>query len=208
MAGCDGCNQGDPCKAFLGRDGGLNLRDAEESSDTYFARELESLTAKELNKVYEEIHGVAEEMDENPDFVIEKLQALEAELLKIKHKPQYDRALFLSPRYVKDDAFRIKFLRAERFEPDKAATRLVTYFQNKNELFGEEKLVKKLTLDDLEPEDVEEIMTGSFHYAPNKDSRGRTICLVIQKLFDYKSWQSKVRSRNAYEIRVELITMP
>ena len=49
------------------------------------------------------------------------------------------------------------FLRAERFDAPKAAIRLVNHFEGKLVLFGEDKLVKRITLDDLEEEDIEEI---------------------------------------------------
>ena len=84
------------------------------------------------------------------------------------------------------------FLRSDEFEADKAAARMVTYFENKRLLFGEEKLVKKLTVDDLTPDDLEELRSGFFQQLPQKDMRGRPIIHVMLSLHAGKSWQSKV----------------
>ncbi|KAG7361442.1 hypothetical protein IV203_036542 [Nitzschia inconspicua] len=194
MISCNGCNSA--CTPFPSRDRDLSrsAENIEEPDHALIARELQALSVNERNELFDEIHGVAKVLDEDPEFVAQKLAALENELEKIKSKPAFDRAMFLSPRYVKDTEFRLKFLRADRFQPEKSAARMVSHFHYKTELFGEHKLVKDITFDDLEPEDVEEFMGGSYQFVPQKDSRGRPICLVIQKLFAYKSWQSKFRT--------------
>jgi hypothetical protein len=69
---------------------------------------------------------------------------------------------------------------------------MVTYFNNKRMLFGEEKLVKKLTLDDLTPDDLEELETGAFQQLPEKDRCGRPICHITLRLAGEKSWRHKV----------------
>ena len=84
------------------------------------------------------------------------------------------------------------FLRRHEFEVDKAAARMVTYFENKNLLFGEEKLVKKLTVDDLLPDDMAELKSGFFQQLSEKDMQGRPIIHVMLSVHAGKSWQSKV----------------
>mmetsp|Transcript_13007 Transcript_13007/g.20941 ORF Transcript_13007/g.20941 Transcript_13007/m.20941 type:complete len:477 (+) Transcript_13007:249-1679(+) len=184
------------CKPYLCRDGDLDLSDASAiaNTDKYLARELQSLSIDELERVYEEIHGVAKTVEEDPKFVEEKLESLEGELKKIKDKTAYERALFLSPRYVRDPLFRKMFLRADSFDVRKAAARMINYFQYKMELFGEEKLVKKITLEDLTPDDMDELMSGSFQFLEEKDRCGRAVCFLMQRLVRYKTWQSKLRT--------------
>jgi hypothetical protein len=165
-------------------------------TDAILAKELHELSLKERERVFEEIHGVADSFNKDPADLTLPFSELDEEIKKIKKKPEYERALFLSPRYVKDAGLRLKFLRADGFDASKAAVRMVNYFQHKMELFGEEKLVKTISLDDLDEDDIAELSTGSFQFLPQKDSRGRPICFVIQNLFNYKSWQSKVRYSN------------
>jgi len=132
------------------------------------------------------------EKKDDMDICNEKMKDLEAEISKVRLKSAYERAMFLSPKYVQDPAFLRMFLRADLYDSAKAAKRLVNYFENKLLLFGEEKLVKKITLQDLDQDDVDEIGTGSFVFLPQKDRSGRAVCFVSQKNFRYKSWQSKV----------------
>lgn len=190
--GCDGCQGDDTCSVFGEGKLSRNLNNMEDS-DAYMARELNSLSVNERDRVYEDIHGVTEAKKEDPQMIEQQLAALEFELKRLKSKPAYERALFLSPRYVTDKAFRLMFLRADEFDERKAAARIVKYFDNKRMLFGEEKLVKKLTLDDLTPDDLEEVMSGFFQQLAEKDSRGRPIIHVMLQLHRHKPWQSKVK---------------
>jgi hypothetical protein len=56
------------------------------------ARELTALSLLERERKYEELHGVARVVDETPDFVEERLQALDQELTRI---PQTQKAAYL-----------------------------------------------------------------------------------------------------------------
>jgi hypothetical protein len=167
----------------------------ESDTDALLAKELHSLSMKEREKVMDEIHGVVESVNEDPTFVAERLVEFDEAIRKIKRKSAYERALFLSPRYVRDPDFRLMFLRADTFDAKKAAGRMILYFQNKLELFAEDKLVKRITLEDLSADDRQELGTGSFQFLTEHDRSGRAICVVVQKLFNYKTWQSKVRRR-------------
>jgi hypothetical protein len=182
------------CKPYLCRDEELDLSDARAiaNAESYLASDLESLSIEERERVYNEIHGVTERTEEDPIVVEEKMISLEKEIKQIKlNKAAYERALFLSPRYVNDPEFRLMFLRADNFNAKNAANRMVNYFHYKLELFGEEKLVKKITLKDLTDDDLDEVLSGSFQFC-GKDRGNRTVCLVMQKLVRYKTWQSKV----------------
>ena len=63
-------------------------------------------------------------------------------------------ARIMGVRYVENQAFPLRFLRAERFDAQKAAVRLVRNFQMKLDLFGKELLVKEITQQDLNPQDL------------------------------------------------------
>ena len=158
------------------------------------AQELNMISIKEREAVYDEIHGVAGSSAENPDNLEEITVNLEKEIQKIKKKSAFDRALFLSPRYVNDPAFRLMFLRSTRFDPVKAAAKMVAFFGCKLELFGMEKLVKRITLQDLDEDDLAELTSGSFQFLPFRDQSNRALCMVTPSRALYKTWQSTMRA--------------
>ena len=146
--------------------------------------ELNQLSVKEREHVYEEIHGVAEIPKETPEMRREALAQLRQKLTALprRKKQAFSKALFLKPSLEQDENFLMMFLRADRFDAAKAADRLTTYFENKLSLFGEAKLVKKITQDDLSPDDRASLMTGGFQVFPGlQDQRGRPIWLIIPK---------------------------
>jgi hypothetical protein len=62
------------------------------------------------------------------------------------------RKLFLKPSIQKDLKFKLMFLRADQYNARQAAEWMAKYYSHKLYLFGEDTLVKKITLDDLESE--------------------------------------------------------
>lgn len=173
--------------------GSMSRRTSPSAFDDILAQELNDLSLQEREKVFNEIHGVADGVVETPEMIDEKLKELDECIRKIKKKPAFERALFLSPRYVRDRSFRVMFLRSTFFDATKAANKIVAYFRSKLELFGEEKLVKRLTLDDLDQDTLDELHRGSILWLPVKDRSNRPVLFVVQKNFAYKTWQSKVR---------------
>ena len=120
-------------------------------TDSFLARELNQLSIEERSKALEEVHGIPQILNEDPEELEKQFEIMEKELTEnIKDKKAYDRALFLSPKYVKDRSFRLLFLRAELLDGKKAAIKMVNHFQYKLELFGVEKLVKDIELEDLD----------------------------------------------------------
>ena len=74
-------------------------------------------------------------------MVEQALDEMEFELNQISRNTSYEIAVKQNPNYVKDSKFRIKFLRAEYFQPRNAANRCVRYFEEKMMLFGQERYV-------------------------------------------------------------------
>ena len=164
-------------------------------ADALLVEELNALSPKERELVFEDVHGVADVIDEDPEFVRQCLVEMESAIGRIKKKTAYNRALFLSPTLVKDRKFRLMFLRADRFVPSNAAQRIVNHFDCKLELFGEEKLAKTLTLEDLDEDDHHALRSGSFQFLPQQDRAGRTVAFVSQNLYNYRSSMSQVGVR-------------
>jgi hypothetical protein len=55
------------------------------------------------------------------------------------------------------------------------------HFQHKLDLFGIEKLAKRITLDDLDEDDKAALLSGSVHMLRQKDRSGRTVSFSIQE---------------------------
>ena len=164
-----------------------------EDPDALLARELNRLSMQEREQVLYEVHGVAEAIDEQPDFVNTSLSQLDTELDKIKEKAAYDQALLLDPRYVRNLNFLLQLLRANRFDAKEAAVRMVRHFQCKLELFGAEKLVKDIRLADLNSEDVACLESGFLQLLPMRDRAGRAIVFFNPSLRGNVTMDSRVR---------------
>jgi hypothetical protein len=147
--------------------------------DSLLANELNSMSLKERGALYEQIYGVEAIVDETPDFCDEKLLIMDQALLDIPNKPAYDKA---SQDYVTGQNFRLSFLRADSFEPKKAAMRLVKFMDLNLEYFGPETLSRPLYLSDLDEETLKFLKPGPFQVLPERDRSGRAIFMDLHHL--------------------------
>ena len=176
----------------------LEGRQKRETTDAILAEELSRLSVKERNRVNEDILGIFTPPDETNDFVEERLHGLEEALSKVPIElgKAYQLALRQSPDYVKDSNFQLKFLRAERFDADLAATRMAKYFKFILEYFGEEALGRPLTLKDLDFDDMTDLKQGNCQMLQERDSAGRSIFCYVENANEkaYKTGTSLVCS--------------
>ncbi|CAJ1960048.1 unnamed protein product [Cylindrotheca closterium] len=150
--------------------------------DSLVARDMNALSSKDREQILHDIHGIADFPDEDPQMLQAKLDELDAAIKAIPQKAAYDRALAASESYVNDRSFRLKFLRADRLDPQRAGRRMVNFFDYKKELFGPEKLVKSIVMDDLNYDDMAVIQNGHMQFLPERDMAGRIIFCNIQSL--------------------------
>jgi len=83
---------------------------------------------------------------------------------------------------VEQREFRLSFLRAERFDTKKAATRMIDYFEEKRRLFGVDKLTSKIQLKDLDAESKYCLESGQLQLLPGRDRAGRAVIVETKKL--------------------------
>jgi len=83
---------------------------------------------------------------------------------------------------VEQREFRLSFLRAERYDSKKAATRLIEYFEEKRRLFGVDKLTTKIQLKDVDAETTECLESGQISLLPGRDRAGRAIIVGTNRL--------------------------
>ena len=140
--------------------------------DHLFAKSLNDLELKERENVLYDIHGVSEVMQEDPEFIAQRLHELDLDLQKCPHKQAYETAKSLSKDYVGDRKFRLKFLRATNYDSKKAANRIAMHFETKLELFGKDKLVRDILLSDL---DQDLLQSGYLQFLPQRDRAGRAL---------------------------------
>ncbi len=166
-----------------------------QDDDVSMAREMNTLSVEQREKIYEEIHGVGRTIDETPELISSSLEQMRKDLAQIpkRRRAVLDRALFLRPAIASDDAFHLMFLRACRFDPEHAAAKMHRYFKNKLELFGEGKLAKKITLDDLGDEEIRLIRQGSTQFIQVSQRRVIAQYTMFAALNDISDWKAHMR---------------
>ena len=111
---------------------------------------------------------------EDPVMVERCLIQMEQEIQHVRRsRSSYDRAMFLAPHRIKDRKFRLMFLRAEHFDSYRATQRFMKHFEFKNSLFGYEKLVEGIRLDDLNEDDTESYLSGTFQVLSRAEAGGK-----------------------------------
>lgn len=166
-----------------------------EAVDALLASELNNMTVADRTNVFEEIHGVAEYAPE--EYTAEKLKRslhlLSEALASIEDKPAYDKAQEIASNnidsdkeklttFVNDDEFRLKFLRAEQFNAQKAAERMVKNLNLLERYLGIVGLSRPICISDLDIEGLQIIKAGAFQLLPFRDRTGRRIAVRIGPL--------------------------
>ena len=160
----------------------------EKTQGDTLVEELNALSVREREGVYNEIHGMSNLSEETPELLDTSMKSLKAaiELIPKKKRHALNHAMFLKPTLIHDEAFVLMFLRADYFDINKAADRMYKFFDLKLELFGEDKLVERITYEDLDEEDREVADSGCVNTLANKDSKGRPLLVWTSRGFDEK----------------------
>ena len=138
------------------------------------SKDWNELSSTERETIHDEVNGVAgssRAIAEDPKMIERSLQQMEQEIGHVRRlRSSYDRAMFLAPHRIKDKDFRLLFLRAENFDTYRATQRFMKHFEYKNTLFGYEKLVETIRLDDLDENDTEAYLSGTFQVLSSSNS--------------------------------------
>lgn len=162
--------------------------------DADIAQSMNELSFQERQHVQEEIHGVTSAMEEDPAQMALYLNELNHLLNAMKPGTSLERAERMNEAYVRDADFLMMFLRAQKYDTKAAAAQIVKFFDVKAQLFGNDKLVKDITIDDLDDDDKECLKNGSMQ-VPSNDRAGRPILLYLPGLRSFKTLQSELRAR-------------
>jgi hypothetical protein len=151
-------------------------RAAEDEKE--LAKEMQQSSIGERQEALFDIHGVSAVVEETDEIIRKSLAELEVFIednKNTKYGASYKIAEDQSPDYVKDKAFRLKFLRTEDFDAELAASRMFRHFDVKLELFGETKVSRNITLADMDEETMECMENGHGQWLPLRDQAGRAI---------------------------------
>jgi hypothetical protein len=164
------------------------------SVETELAQELNQMSFVSRNEMNEEIHGLRTILpDETQEMIASKISKLDMELNMLSHKPSYEKAMRFSSRYVHSVEFKLRFLRAEVFDPKSAAVRLEKYLSYTMEHFGEEALKRPINLNDLDKEEHDILKAGNFQILPCRDRSGRRIAMRMGAIGSWSSTFRRVR---------------
>lgn len=136
-------------------------------------KEVDELDDKAKEERSRDLYGSSNLADvETPEQLAVSLEKLHAELEGIDEKAAYMKATERCPDYA--SSLLLPFLRAELFDAAKAARRMVTYWEEKLRLFGEDKTFKPLTERDIGENGRQVILDGGIQVLP-KDEHGRAV---------------------------------
>ena len=181
----------------------FSLGDDDNKADVNISDALEQMTLEEREKITFEAYGIATEVEEDDEMVDRCLSEMETWVQKLINKRSipseaYKIAVSKSPEFCHDKKFRLKFLRADEFDSKKAADRFIRYFDLKKFLFGEDKLVRKITMKDFDKEDKAALKSGVFQALPKRDSAGRIVTFVFPSELHALQPKNLVREKQKY----------
>ncbi|KAL3928531.1 MAG: hypothetical protein SGBAC_012613, partial [Bacillariaceae sp.] len=173
-AASSGCN---PCRGDQ-RPSSFQRHFIEQNNDVEatLVQGMKNLTFEQLQREQEDFHGVADNStQEGADAIGEKLQSMDAHLSRTKAGTIYESAEAKDLAYVSNRDFRMLFLKGNRYDPKAAAEQMIRYFDIKHNLFGDECLLREITTQDLNEDDIASILAGTIQMSSCPDSSGRLI---------------------------------
>ncbi|KAG7340612.1 hypothetical protein IV203_024155 [Nitzschia inconspicua] len=165
-----------------------------EALDSLMAREVSQLSFIDRSSIYEEIHGVQSlAIQETPELIRQSLLSFQHEIDIFRGKKSaYDDAMTAGSRYVCSNELRIKFLRADFFDPKKAVARFLLRLENLFDFFGPVALQRPLQYSDLGRKETELLRKGFIQILPTRDRAGR---LVEVANFRTEFWEADKDTR-------------
>ena len=152
--------------------------------------------SRHLSSLHDEVGSNAKRMvSESPEFVADLIQRMNMTIdsMNENEKSAYVEACQRSPQIATDTEFRLKFLRAELFDPGLAAHRLTQYFEFTRQWFGSDRLKQIIYQSDLDGDDHESLLSGGLQLLSEKDGAGRSILFFRMSDCTYKSIINMVR---------------
>jgi hypothetical protein len=176
----------------------------EDSFEMAFLHEhMEKLSIEEQESARQDVHGKSiasrgvlrqlpqskQGFAERLEFLSLKFKELDSSIERSRSKPgfaAYELACKQDKDYIDDPNFKIGFLRAERYDTEKAAHRFLRYLGLKLELFGREKLTRDICWEDLGDGCRNLFELGGLQLLPKRDRAGRRVIFAADVFKDGK----------------------
>ncbi|CAJ1965489.1 unnamed protein product [Cylindrotheca closterium] len=149
--------------------------------DEILSEALTKLTFEEREEHQEVIHGVKDTTVDDEAILEPALQDLESHIENMKSDSVYEMAESIDPAYVSARPFRAMFLRAKEYDAKAAAEQMLLFFESKHQLFGIDKLVKDITIADLDDDDIACLNHSNLQLG-GRDRSGRQVLINIASL--------------------------
>jgi len=165
---------------------------------------FDQLSDEEKDNVFQDLYGVEEGIQETEGFIFEKLGELENELRSLPNQAKENYLLALDEEekqgtnYVNCNKFRLMFLRADRFNVSLAAARIVQFFTEKKNLFGIEKLPRRIIQDDLDDLDKQALFSGLMYINDDLECFSRVVIVVRRENLRFKKFRNLKRAMFYY----------
>jgi hypothetical protein len=178
--------------------------------DSHLASELHNMGMEARSTLLEEIHGVTSEPPEegSHERMQECLRQMAQELNNIPERRAYDEASNNATSFVNSVSYRLAYLRAERFDPKKAAARMVLRLELLSQYFGSVALQRRITFHDLPEEAQMVVRSGSLQLLPGRDRAGRKLMMRIGTLGAGSSSRARVRWEHGGGLRCVVVGRP
>ena len=149
-------------------------------------KERASIKEEEIQEIENECIGhCISDLEETPEMIEVATQNMDQYLAVIENKPAYNNALLHVPYLVEQESPSIRFLRCERFCPEKAARRLIQYWEMRTTLFGN-KAFLPMRLDGALQDDLETMKNiPEAYFATGKDDHGRIVLFSNKNHIDF-----------------------
>lgn len=154
------------------------MRDEMRQTEDFLAAEMNKLTVQERSEALDDVHCVGEELKETPEMIQQSILEFERAVQQEK-TPIYEMAVQQNRSFVECPSFRLKFLRANMHNVGRAVRQMMTFLRCKSILFGKDKVARDITLNDLNEEDMELLLSGLFHIQESRDQTGRLIVWIF-----------------------------
>lgn len=144
-----------------------------------------------------DIHGVGgieEKSFVEEQRLVNKMRLRLSETIGSRAAAAFQMADARSPAYTRDPNFLLMFLRCENYNIDASLRRLFTFFEQKLDLFGPDRVGKKMiTLSDLSASDMISYSAGFFQLLPTRDHTGRAQFVTLPQFYTWDRDENKVR---------------
>ena len=170
------------------------------------AAEMEGMSLNEQQQTMRDVLGTGGSSAEDPVIVDKALKELDTYIVDklgasrcnrtptSNERTALELALEQSSAYVRSAAFCKLILRASNWDYGVSKKSVETFFEYKRQLFGNDRLCRTITLQDLDDADLVALQSGYVQLLPERDRAGRSVIVCLDDFRYGHDFNSLVRS--------------